>query len=167
MSNKCQLWSLSHIHNVNFGKGLNYCKTLIFRVTLFSRAHDFGFIHETLFSRLFISCTTILTWEILAWTLFSRVTALANLRENKVLANKKCLTVLHVLQCARDKRNVLPIFYKGILKFTSCFCLCVLQTWPLLLTDLLFLSLCPPNLTSSLNSPLVFVFVSSKPDLFS
>ena len=25
-----------------------YCKTLIFRVTLFSRAHDFGFIHETL-----------------------------------------------------------------------------------------------------------------------
>ena len=38
----------------------NYCKTLIFRVTLFSRAHDFGFIHETLFSRLFISCTIIL-----------------------------------------------------------------------------------------------------------
>ena len=74
-------------------KRLVYCKTLIFRVTLFSRAHDCGFIHETLFSRLFISCTVILTWEILAWTLFSRVTGLTNLRENKVLANKKCFTV--------------------------------------------------------------------------
>ena len=31
-------------------RNLMYCKTLIFRVTLFSRAHDFGFIHETLFS---------------------------------------------------------------------------------------------------------------------
>ena len=71
-----------------------YCKTLIFRVTLFSRAPDFGFIHEALFSRLFISCTIILTREILAWTLFSRVTGLANLREIKVLANKKCFTVL-------------------------------------------------------------------------
>ena len=70
-----------------------YCKTLIFRVTLFSRALDFRFIQETLFSRLFISCTIILTWEILAWTLFSRVTGLANLRENKLLANKKCFTV--------------------------------------------------------------------------
>ena len=62
-------------------------------MTLFSRAHAFGFIYETLFLRLFISCTIILTWEILAWTLFSRVTGLANLRENKVLANKKCFTV--------------------------------------------------------------------------
>ena len=74
-----------------------YCETLIFRVTLFSRAHDFGFIHETLFSRLFISCTIILTWEILAWTLFSWVTSLTNLRENKVLANKKCFTVLRLI----------------------------------------------------------------------
>ena len=63
-------------------------------MTFFSRAHDFGFIHENLFSRLSISCTIILTREILAWTLFSRVTGLANLRENKVLANKKCFTVV-------------------------------------------------------------------------
>ena len=67
-------------------------------MTLFSRAHDFGFIHKTLFSLLFISCTIILTWEIFAWFLFSRVTGLANLRENKVLANKKCFTVLYPLQ---------------------------------------------------------------------
>ena len=74
-----------------------YCKTLIFGVTLFSRAHDFGFIQEHLFSRLYISWTIILTWKILAWTLFSRVTGLANLRENKVLANKKCFTVIGYL----------------------------------------------------------------------
>ena len=77
-----------------------YCKTLIFLVTLFSRARDFGFIHKTLFSRLFISCSIILTWEILAWTLFSRVTGLANLPENKVIANKKCFTVHVHVDCS-------------------------------------------------------------------
>ena len=82
-----------------------YCKILIFRVTLFSRAHDFGFIHETLFSRLLISCTIILTRQILAWTLFSRVTGLANLRENKVLANKKCFTV-HIANIYRHSEYI-------------------------------------------------------------
>ena len=43
-----------------------YCKTLIFRETLFSRARGLWFIHETLFSRLSIFCTTCinLVWEI-------------------------------------------------------------------------------------------------------
>ena len=38
-----------------------YCKTLIIRVTLFSRNHRSIFIHETLFSRLVISSSIILT----------------------------------------------------------------------------------------------------------
>ena len=38
-----------------------YCKTLIFRVTLFSQAKDLGYINETLFLRFFIFCTILLT----------------------------------------------------------------------------------------------------------
>ena len=70
-----------------------YCKTLIFRETLFSRAYGLGHIHEALFSRLSINCTKVLPREILARTLISRLCNLANLRENKVLANKRCFTV--------------------------------------------------------------------------
>ena len=67
----------------------SYCKILIFCLTLFfasswlwiySQDFIFAIIH-------FLYCDT---WEILAWTSFSRVIGLANLRENKVLANKKC-----------------------------------------------------------------------------
>ena len=103
-----------------------YCKTLIFRVTLFSRAYDFGFIHETLFSRLFFSCTIILTWEILAWTLFSRVTGLANLRENKVLANKKCFTV-----CQFWWRFTNWLSLHCVDKVISIYVHCDLDLWPL------------------------------------
>ena len=42
-----------------------YCKTLIIRVTLFSRNHRSIFIHETLFSRLVISSFIILTFLII------------------------------------------------------------------------------------------------------
>ena len=42
-----------------------YCKTLIIRVTLFSRNHRSSFIHETLFSRLVISSSIILTLQII------------------------------------------------------------------------------------------------------
>ena len=96
---------------------LVYCKKLIFRLTLFSRAHDFGFIHETLFSRFFISCIIILTWVILAWTLFSRVIGLANLRENKVLANKKCFTVLSVQSTTCQSEGLILIFYNLQLQY--------------------------------------------------
>ena len=40
--------------------------------------------------------------KLLARTLFSRLGTLANLCENKVLANKKCFTVLH-FACKRDR----------------------------------------------------------------
>ena len=94
-----------------------YCKTLIFRVTLFSRAHDFGLIHETLFSRLFIYCFIILTREILAWTLFSRVSGLANLGENKVLMNKKCFTVYTYERCMLYMVYLLHLHRE---RFVSC-----------------------------------------------
>ena len=45
---------------------LQYCKTLIIRVrTLFSRNHRSSFIHETLFARLVISSSIILTSQII------------------------------------------------------------------------------------------------------
>ena len=72
-------WSLS----------LTYCKTLIIRVTLFSRGHQSRFIHETLFSRFVISSSIILIKEIIGEDFI-----VANLLENKVLANKMCFTVL-------------------------------------------------------------------------
>ena len=43
----------------------NYCKTLIIRVTLFSRSHQHRFIHETLFSRFAIYSSIFLTLEII------------------------------------------------------------------------------------------------------
>ena len=42
-----------------------YCKTLIIPVTLFSRGHHRGYIHENLFSRFVISCSIILPLEII------------------------------------------------------------------------------------------------------
>ena len=42
-----------------------YCKTLIIRVTLFSRGHQQRFIHETLFSRFVVSSSIILIIEII------------------------------------------------------------------------------------------------------
>ena len=44
---------------------LIYCKTLITRMTLFSRNHRSSFIHETLFSRLIISSSIIFTLQII------------------------------------------------------------------------------------------------------
>ena len=70
-----------------------YCKTLIIRVTLFLRGHQLRYIHEILFSGFVIFCSIILTLEIIVEDFISRLYALVNLRENKVLANKKCFTV--------------------------------------------------------------------------
>ena len=72
----------------------SYCKTLIFRVTLFSRSHHPEYIPETLLSRIILFCSIILHEKLLARTSFSRLYGLANLRENKVLANKRCFTVV-------------------------------------------------------------------------
>ena len=77
-----------------------YCKTLIIRVTLFSRGHQANFIHETLFSRFrhiffYNPYNIILIGEDF---IFASTMLLANLRENKVLANKKCFTVLKLRQ---------------------------------------------------------------------
>ena len=71
-----------------------YCKTLIICVTLFSQGHYPAYIHETLFSQFatFI-LFKFLNQKWLARTLFSRLDALANLRECQVLVNKKCFTV--------------------------------------------------------------------------
>ena len=69
---------------------IQYCKTLIIRVTLFSRNHRSSFIHETLFSRLLISSSIILILQIIGeYFIFASLCS----RENKVLANKKCFTV--------------------------------------------------------------------------
>ena len=67
---------------------------ILYCVTLFSRGHHPWFIHKTTFSRFEWSFSII--FSLLLRALFSRLYALANLRENKVIANKKCFTV-HVL----------------------------------------------------------------------
>ena len=54
-----------------------YCKTLIIRVTLFSRNHRSSFIQENLFSRLVIYSSIILTLQIIDEDLFWRLYALA------------------------------------------------------------------------------------------
>ena len=46
--------------------GKEYCKTLIIRVTLFSRGHRPWYIHETLFSRIFMSSSITLILEIIS-----------------------------------------------------------------------------------------------------
>ena len=50
----------------------------------------------------------------MAMTLFSRLHALANLRENKVIANKKCFTVVmhsYVSQATHAFLGMLPLCY--------------------------------------------------------
>ena len=46
--------------------GMEYCKTLIIRVTLFSRGHRPWYIHETLFSRISMSSSITLIIEIIS-----------------------------------------------------------------------------------------------------
>ena len=57
----------------------NYCKTLIIRVTLFSRNHRSSFIHKTLFSPLVISSSIVLTLQIIGegfiFSMLSRIYA--------------------------------------------------------------------------------------------
>ena len=57
-------WHLLHRYRI-ITEYTTYCKTLIIRVTLFSRNHLSSFIHETLFSRLVISSSIILTLQII------------------------------------------------------------------------------------------------------
>ena len=80
-----------------------YFKTLIIRVTSFSRSHHQLFIHETLFLRFAIASSIILihVYGIIGndFILFSRRSALANLRQNTVLANKTCFTVCRFESC--------------------------------------------------------------------
>ena len=71
-----------------------FCKTLIIRVTLFSRGHQPRFIHETLFSRLVIYSSIILNLEIIGEDFIFASLCSREFTRNKVLANKKCLTVL-------------------------------------------------------------------------
>ena len=65
----------------------SYCKTLIIRVTLFSQGHQPRFIHESLFSRFIIYSSLILTLEIISEDFILCLYAVAEIRENKVLAN--------------------------------------------------------------------------------
>ena len=65
-----------------------YCKTLIIRVTLFSRGQQPTFIHETLSSRFVIYSYIIFALEIISEDFILRLYAVANLRKNK-----KCFTV--------------------------------------------------------------------------
>ena len=53
------------MHNL-FKQSTNYCKTLIIRVTLFSRGHRPICIQETLFLRIFVSSSTTLILEIIS-----------------------------------------------------------------------------------------------------
>ena len=65
-----------------------YCKTLIIRVTLFSRGHQPRFIQETLFSWLVIKSSIILTLKIIGEDfIFTKI---------KVLANEKCFKVIQL-----------------------------------------------------------------------
>ena len=70
-----KFWSRISVERL---KEVKYCKTLIFRATLFSRAYGLWHIHETLFSRFSIYCSKVLPREKLARTLFSRLYDLAN-----------------------------------------------------------------------------------------
>ena len=56
--------SKSTISNASKWK-VNYCKTLIIGVTLFSQGQKPRFIHETLFSRFFIYSSLVLALEII------------------------------------------------------------------------------------------------------
>ena len=92
-------------------KKLNYCKTLIIRVTLFSRCHQPRFIHETLFSRFVISSYIILIVEIIGEdfifaSLCSREWIYA---KNKVLTKNKCFTV--IIEYGQDTYNLLPLLF--------------------------------------------------------
>ena len=84
---------LQHLHcavNCSF----IYCKTLIIRVTLFTQCQHPAYIDENLISRSVISCCIFLTLQIISEDLILRLHDLTNLRENKVLTNKKRFTVL-------------------------------------------------------------------------
>ena len=50
------------------------------------------FASDTLLSRLSISCTIILAWEIFVLRLYFRVSMISQSSQNKVLANKMCFT---------------------------------------------------------------------------
>ena len=71
-----------------------YCKTLIIRVTLFSRGHYQWFIQNTLFAQCPTCSSIILPLKRYWQGLNFHVSMLSTLRENKVLADKKCFTVL-------------------------------------------------------------------------
>ena len=67
---------IEEIFNPDFGESsqtlctctdtCKYCKTLIIQVTLFLQGHHTGYIHETLFSQFIISCSIILSLEIIS-----------------------------------------------------------------------------------------------------
>ena len=70
-----------------------YCETLNIRETLFSRGQQPRFIHETLFLRFVIYPSIILAFEFIGDDFIFASLCSRDLRENKVLANKKCFTV--------------------------------------------------------------------------
>ena len=57
-------------------KIIHYCKTIIFSDTLILQANCPGYIHQSLFSQLFIPFTIILSWEILEKSLIWGLTNL-------------------------------------------------------------------------------------------
>ena len=82
----------------------------------FSWDFHFRYIHGTLFRDWWISSNIIPTWEFFARTWLFCVFHFANLYENKVLANKKCFTVVSY--------SVLLWFFVVMLDFMSLAKLC-------------------------------------------
>ena len=62
---RARSWSAGNVFSYSLSLVCEYCKTLIIRVTLFSRNHRSSFIHETLFWRLVISSSIILTLQMI------------------------------------------------------------------------------------------------------
>ena len=58
--------NIQNIFDISIMKHDEYCKTLIIRVTLFSRGNRPWYIHEILFSRIFMSSSITLTLEIIS-----------------------------------------------------------------------------------------------------
>ena len=83
-----------------------YFKTLIIRLTLFSLDQYRVHVREALFSRFVISYYIILILEIIGEDLFSRLYALAKLRENKVFANKVFYKSLII-----NSKHIMPCWY--------------------------------------------------------
>ena len=81
--------------NTNKVMQMNYCKTLIIRVTLFSRWNHAAYIHEILFTRFDISCFIILTTE----NIGKDLQIYAKIKSSRIKSVLQYPTGSHVLTC--------------------------------------------------------------------